>query len=677
MRLLRQLRIGTRTEVEVLGWKRHLMRLLRQLRIGTGTEVEVVLLCAASGTGLTDIADSLGSANRRPVVRDLENLVCTWHRKPPEEGETEADLPKMEAVARRPRRELYDSWRLACTQMLDDIVGQSPSGPAVMSLHLTWYNPDTSEFFSPIDLSKLVRSDCSIVHVVILVDDIYDMYYRLRGDKELYADEFMAHHRRMLKKLLQKTDDPRLQQKLDRVVQKQVIELALGDLLMWRRSEMIQAENMARSLGAKLTVLGTKHDNRVLQQIISNPDTPRIYLSHRITEHRRHNMSTRTSNEPLGDWISAVHEVNTLHQEFVSAGQVLINPTAIDELRFDLANLEGRRDPRLAKRWPMPEPEQQLLWTRPHPDRDPQHTTILTDDDRSEVDDEDVSRSIASSLANRIYFEIAFRDHVIVENTPNLCVYRPFFCEDMDEAESAADWSSGVNREIKHWKNAHRNRAESLPAQTTPNDDVLRRIAFVHTKDEIKCRMRWLLTAGNDTVLRGNARRHLEGNWRALGMTSTESDDLLDGKLPEADPSQLSRSPDDPMIRQKPKEVLAQIRPAAQIALYLAFASLNRPGTAEGDAEDVAIGLDQVAFYWIIETEKRDAAKLSDLVRKLSRFFAGDFDALAVTDNNKHFWRACDEVFEAERGIAFEEHVAQILGIDYARLKQLADQASQ
>ena len=154
-----------------------------------------------------------------------------------------------------------------------------------------------------------------------------------------------------------------------------------------------------------------------------------------------------------------------------------------------------------------------------------------------------MSRSVASSLAHKIYFEIAFRDHVIVENTPNLCVYRPFFCTDMNEAESAADWSSGVKREIKHWKDAHRKRARSLPTPTDASDDARRRIAFVHTTDEIRCRIRWLLTPGNFSVFRGNARRHLERNWEELGVPSTEISTLLAGQTPGDPAVQLSRSP--------------------------------------------------------------------------------------------------------------------------------------
>ena len=637
-------------------------------------KVSIVLLCAASGTGLTDISNSLKVANPWLEVRDLERLVCTWYTQTPggepsDSKHPRTPPPKMATVARRPRRELYESWRLAWTQILNDIVMSNPSDPAVVSMHLTWYNPDTSEFFSPIDFSELDRDDCLITHVVILIDDIYDMYYRLRGSQDLYADEFMAHDRNMLKKLVRMPEKEKLQLQVEKGIQAQVIEQALGELLTWRRSEMIQAENMAQSLGAKLTVLGTKHDERVLRTIVSDSDSPRIYLSHRITEHRRYNMDTRTPDIPLGEWLPAVEEVNALHQKFADVGQVLINPTAIDELRFQFADADGRRDPLLMRRWPMPEPEQSLLWERAQLDRGHEHTEILTDDSSNP---HAVSCSVATSLANKIFFEIAFRDHVIVENTPNLCVYRPFFCMDMEQAASKATWSSGVNREIKHWENAHTRRAKGLPAQTTQRDDAPRRIGFVHTTDEIRCRIRWLLTEGPFGTFIGNTKRHLVRIWEDLGLPHTEISALFVGQIPKATAGQLGRRPEQPVVLQKPREVFKGIGPAVQIALHLVFASINRPGTPDNDQEDVEIGLDQVALYAITETGSRGAEDLDGLVDDLRSFFAGELDERAVKNVNDKFWNECDGCFEAEKEVVFERYVAQKLGIDYGELQRLA-----
>jgi hypothetical protein len=244
----------------------------------------------------------------------------------------------------------------------------------------------------------------------------------------------------------------------------------------------------------------------------------------------------------------------------------------------------------------------------------------------------------------------------------------------MDKAETSAEWSSGVKREIQHWKETHRNRVEGLPTEVDPIDNSVRRIALVHTTNEIRCRIRWLFAHGNDAVFLGNARRHLEGNWSALGMPSAEIHTLLAGKLPEAAASQLSRSPNAPVVREKPKEVLAQIWPAVQIALHLVFASPNRPGT-EDDVENVTIGLEQVAFFAITEAKDRNALDLNGLVHKLSRFFNNELDVQAVENYNREFWRACDKCCHDETGMTFEQNVAQQLGLDYEGLQELASQA--
>ena len=399
------------------------------------TIVPIVLLCAASGTGLTGVADSFRGVNSQLEVRDLESLVCEMH-----------DGTSMEQVVRRPRSVLYESWRVACTRTLDSIVDaeraskkatkkRSDSPRALVSMHLTWFNPDTSEFFSPVDLFRLRRKDCVIVHVVILIDDVYDMFCRLHDPGDLYSDEHMQQRREILSKSSRRLDESGRQA--------HAMESALGELLSWRRAEMIQAENMARSLGAKLTVFGTKHDRRALEILLAEPHAPRIYLSHRITEPRRHNNASRAEQRPLGTWLPVADEVNTLHSEFTAPGQdlatqgqVLITPTAIDELRFDNADKEGRRNPYLGARWPMPQPAERLLWKSPLSDSkfpaSAEHTGILTGHVGNVLSDypdypeaHPVSKSVASSLANKVFFEIAFRDHVIVENTPNLMRQNP------------------------------------------------------------------------------------------------------------------------------------------------------------------------------------------------------------------------------------------------------------
>ena len=639
----------------------------------------IVLLCAASGTGLTRIADWFDGHINELVVEDLERAVCERH------GELIGKTGmRMGEVAVYPRHMLYTGWREACRKVLNTIVAAESPRPGLLSMHLTWYNPNTSEFYSPVDLFQLRRSNCAIVHVVILIDDIYDMYVQLTGHDDLYGHDFMGHERALLSNLAPRLDE--------HGHQLQAIELALGDLLSWRRAEMIQAENMAQSLGARMTILGTKHLRGALENILTDPDTPRVYLSHRITEHRKLNMENRPSDRPVGEWKPIVKEVNYLHQEFTKQGQVLINPTAIDELRFKLADNDGGRDPFLGARWPIPEPLDDLLCTiKPQTNGNErtklqesneatayEHTRILTD---GSPDSDPVSRSAARHVANRIYFEIAFRDHAIVENTPNLCVYRPFIPTDLRKAASQARWSNGVLREIEHWhesqqKYARNETAHDNTTESVSNDGDLRRIAFVHTADEIKGRLKWQLSRENRKDFLDDVKKSLERGWENLGLPEDEIRDLFAGRIPERPPVHLERHPPRSEVSKIPKEVLAAIRPAIQIELHRVFTSLERPGTGKSANTGPPIRAGQIALFKIKE-KRRKAVDLDKLVTRLCKFYGTKgFKPDRVEKINRRFWRACDKCFRAVTKKDYEQYVAENLNVPYGKLQGLVNEKS-
>ena len=171
---------------------------------------------------------------------------------------------------------------------------------------------------------------------------------------------------------------------------------------------------------------------------MSDLKAPRVYLSHRISQLRRSH-GILAASDPDAAWDPPAYEVNALHASLASQGQLLINPTAIDELRFDHDPETDRRSPILTPRWPLP--EQTMIWRSTKGSSE--HTQILHTDASDEI-----TSHVARSLSLRISSDVWFRDHAIVEHTPNLCVYRPFFCE---AATSEPDWSGGVGSEMTHW----------------------------------------------------------------------------------------------------------------------------------------------------------------------------------------------------------------------------------
>ena len=416
----------------------------------------LVLLCAASGTGLSEIAGGLSDSDENSDAKagkvealwDLEASLCESFKGDTRIVNSDDTVPSMGSVVTLPRDELYQSWNSTCDLLMDDHVKSKDADLRVLSLHLTWFDSNTGEFFSPVDVRHLDREDCKFDHVVILIDDIFDMYSRLQNSGGLYSQSVIENKTSLiagLRGLDLGTLDASPELPNDAAVRQRKLaasrlrleakELALGHLMSWRRSEMIYAENIARILGANFTILGTKHSKAALRHLAESAEIPRIYLSHRISEVRRLNKKSSSLPEELGEWGSVVGEVNDLHFAFARGKQLLINPTAIDELRFatidqhnsheeqtqlspngesasdrgnpdsGLVDYRGRESALLAARWELPEPQSELLWVSKieMPDGSieylsPEHTEAFTED-LSPVDD--VALSVTRSLESR------------------------------------------------------------------------------------------------------------------------------------------------------------------------------------------------------------------------------------------------------------------------------------
>ena len=560
-------------------------------------ERPVTLICAVSGTGLSKVADTFRGGSS--VVLDLEDRLCEDLTSHPGLSTPLGVVPSMAQVVNLPRTVLTSAWDDACETILNEqVAALGTARLQVICLHLTWYNSSTSEFFSPTNVPLLAQYGI-VGQVVLLIDDIYDMFSRLRGPNELYNDGVIKARAELLAKFWRRPTDPgtsappeeRSKYERDRKIfdsrrRLEVMELALGQLIAWRRAEMIQAESLARTLDAEFTLLGTKHSKPILGDLARGSGLPKIYISHRISEVRRMNKSTNSLPGDLGSWSPVADEVNHLHRRFAAAGLLLINPTAIDELRFDNAPDGDGHSPLLARRWPLPE-RTDLLWSHPG-GHSPEHTELLSGD--LPVSDP-ISSGVAGSLSNQIFFDIAARDHIIVEHTPGLCAYRPFFRSSHDAEGSRADWSGGVKREIRRWDRKTRalsrdnasDRAEGAArpigeTASTPVGPDHPKAAFVHTGREIEARLRWLEAEGRlGTRLYETAKDLLKAALKEVDFPDEHVRDLLSGKI-NAQAGQLGSDPyAHHYVAQRPATVLRLIGAATTAALHHIFTRLPLP----------------------------------------------------------------------------------------------------
>jgi hypothetical protein len=603
-----------------------------------------VLVCAAAGTGLTTVLARLAGGSREII--DLESSICQTYVGDERLALEPDEVPNMERVARRPRTELQGRWRETVSRDVQRIKKRKPGNSGVLGMHLSWYNSDSNEFFFPVEVEPLRKGQFS--KVVVLIDDIYDMYTRLQGDGDLYSPEVLLKISKQLRKLgfqgkltKQELRLMQLQLKLE------ATEHALDHLLLWRRAEMTQAENLALSLGAELTLLGTKHSADALRAIVDSKNAPRIYLSHRITEVRGMNKKGASLPDRLGVWAPVASEVNRLHLAFANSGQVLVNPTAIDELRFGGAKSRTTFSPFLASRWPLLTPIESLLWS---PLTDHQHTQLLLPEGLPA--DDPIASSVARSLASRIFFEIAFRDHYIVEHTPNLLVYRPFFCEDYNNPESV-DWSGGVKPEIRHW------------LRLTTTEISFNRAAFVHTRSEIIARLRWL---ERDERYQGlfvrHVREHLKAKLKEQMIPSDQIDLLLSGKIQDPTSTHLAMNPQD-FIQDRATSIDTWIRSYGLAALHEVFSMLERPHQTKEHP-----GNFDVALMVREEDNDRTAKDLNDLIASLTDFFAGEgkIDGAKLSEP---FWSVVSQSFVDVFGISTDDAAFAAIGITAETLASL------
>lgn len=657
------------------------------------TTVPIVLLCAPSGTGLSRIARELTHDDHPTATQDLESRLCdsyVGHHSHIELGLQRDEVPSMWHIVRRPRDELYLAWKNCFRESIKSLAGSASAPYRLLCMHISWYNPDTTEFFSPVSVVYIRRATkkqkCTVKQVVILIDDIYDMYHRLQGPNDIYRSDAINFRSERLHDLHYPTPNAtsRKRARLD------AVESALAHLISWRQHEILHTENIARELGAAFTVLGIKHSKAAASYLLQNEETPKIYLSHRISEVRRINKKTSALPRDLGDWSAVVDEVNDLHSAFADRQQLLINPTAIDELRFGDSKGKPKQRPLLARRWKIIEPFDYLLWEPPT--QGYEHTQLL----KGELELPDATATaVARSLSNRIYFDISFRDHVIVEHTSRLCVYRPFFSGSNSDQENSTnvavgvDWSGGVRPEVMHWYR-----------KTLFQTNQRRRIAFVHTRREIRERIAWLKFGDQrrlaETILNHfpDIYHHHDGCREDATQLCGEARRVLNSREPgthlSQDPAheqvQLSDS-----ISRNLDRVVRSLEVAYQLATFHFFTLLTRPEEAEipgcsaVPAFDVCMILGRES-----ESEDRLLMNFDEVANKLCQFYGGEFDRrcsrcdpllheddlsdslerLCLGCEESEIWRIHSQEFIDVMSVDVVEFCCRILAISYEYLRE-------
>ena len=459
--------------------------------------MDYVIVCAPAGTGLGVAVDKFKNAFgvNNVAHQDVEALLCgslgakeVLSGLGYSEPSNRQDWPGMEEITwHLPRDKVISLWSDALRYALNELQN-SNADLKLLSCHLTLYCGRRDEFYSPLNVNLFVEKIGKTIrkpsHLLLLIDDIYDMYLRLSDKNQLFDTQDRID--RYLERIWNEVEDKEGPQNFQHNLRSSLIFewklCVLSNLLSWRHSEILMAENLARQLDAKFLLWGVKQPTKIAAAWLRKSDSTLVYLSHPISRPRRQKIEG-------GSWPPIVSQFNELQDRLFEYNLVGVMPTAIDEYRIAQKSEEGtvlkRRLPVLEERWPLPATDiDSLLYSTRKNSADMHHKDLLTNkgpSSKSELADGEVVSTQLRALESQIMFQIASRDHLLVSSTNGLLVFRPFYRK--------GEFSGGVQAEIDHWDilTSRYSKDPNTRAEKREKEEDIdsnRRAAFIHFDDD-------------------------------------------------------------------------------------------------------------------------------------------------------------------------------------------------
>jgi len=434
------------------------------------------LLCAPAGTGLRQAVARLqlvapfAHADVEDVLSQSRETEEALRRAGRERPSKAASWPNMfEVTWALSRFEVMKLWKTAVSDALRKL-RDAQEEDKILSSHFVYYCGRRTEFYSPVNTDVLKEYGAKPSRIMVLVDDVFDMFFRLCGANQLFDTNYQMD---TLRGGLIEEEDVFMDKTPASEVARNVMEWQVGimtQLLYWRQLEILTAERVATELDIEFLVYGTKQSAEVASSWLRATTHSSAYLSHPISRPRRVFLEKRK-------WPSVVEQFNQLQSLLSKYALVAVMPTAIDEYRIDRKKRPGRtavRRPKLSSRWPLPVPGESSLYSLPDGVGDMHHSDLLSPKRwdfrkrkfvgvRPNVQWFNSASSVLSAFEHQIEWQVSSRDHLLVSWCKNVLVFRPFYQESV--------WSGGVQAEITHWK---------LHAAT----DATRRIGFIHFKED-------------------------------------------------------------------------------------------------------------------------------------------------------------------------------------------------
>ncbi len=334
-----------------------------------------VLLCAPSGSALSKAVKKLeNEIEGNTEHRDIETILCGLPETTealgkvgnsrPEELDEATKWPTMYDVTWcLSRSQVKKLWKQAIQRATHELRNAPREHFKILSCNLIYFGGERNEFYSPLSNKLFTKDNLVPSHVLLFIDDVYDMYLRLSKKKSLYTpgDRVPGYLGR-----IKEDEDIEVTTLSDKTLAVLCMEWQVDiftRLLHWRYLEMISAENLAAQLNldSQFLVWGTKQLTKAAALWLKKSN-PIVYLSHPISRPRK-------MPKQNGQWPPVVKQFNNLQLLFSRENITCIMPTAIDELRIKRSKSQGSdfalREPILGERWPLPGSKNGVVYSKP------------------------------------------------------------------------------------------------------------------------------------------------------------------------------------------------------------------------------------------------------------------------------------------------------------------------
>ena len=311
-------------------------------------------------------------------------------------------------------------WKRAHRDIEKEITKIPIENNIFLSMHASYYHQGTCEIISITNFESLLKLKSRVKCIIVLIDDIYDIYKRLVDQGQMFND-------------ILGSDDA--YETIYNSIKNYI------SILKWRQLEINISRSLSNMLETEFFITAIKHPVFLIRRIIDNlyKRLNIFYLAHPISAIRR------KSVEIIPGFAS---EVNNFAKAIIDYDDknVIFLPGTIDELRIKIkkdnnhemhiSDLHPRLDLPYGKEFQVGPPLVSRLERYDEFNPSNCKTSTLTINDNEKIS------SLLELLSDLIRLQVTSRDINLINQSKNgVIAYRPFFPEKI---------SGGVLDEIKY-----------------------------------------------------------------------------------------------------------------------------------------------------------------------------------------------------------------------------------